>query len=266
MACIDETCRNIVAVGAKPNAFTDCLNFGNPEKPERLGEFREAVRGLGEIARELGIPIPSGNVSLYNEAPGGHHILPTPMILGCGLIDDVRKAVTADFKKLGSVLFLVGETKDEMGASLLFRKFGGEQGAVPEVDIPGLKRKMANLLKAMDERLVLSCHDCSDGGIAVAVAEMCISGGIGAEIDLGGIDLPDVRRKLYSESCSRWIAEVDGKDVIRFTEIMGSDAIPIGITKGDCLRIKDNGTSVPLEDMVKAWNSPMWKVMGGASE
>ncbi|MBR4504058.1 MAG: phosphoribosylformylglycinamidine synthase subunit PurL [Candidatus Methanomethylophilaceae archaeon] len=266
MACIDETCRNIVAVGAKPNAFTDCLNFGNPEKPERLGEFREAVRGLGEIARELGIPIPSGNVSLYNEAPGGHHILPTPMILGCGLIDDVRKAVTADFKKLGSVLFLVGETKDEMGASLLFRKFGGEQGAVPEVDIPGLKRKMANLLKAMDERLVLSCHDCSDGGIAVAVAEMCVSGNIGAEIDLGGIDLPTVQRKLYSESCSRWIAEVDGKDVIRFTEIMGSDAIPIGITKGDCLKIKDNGTAVPLEEMIKAWNSPMWNIMGGASE
>ena len=265
MAAIDETCRNIVAVGAMPNAFTDCLNFGNPEIPERLGVFREAVRGLGEIARELNIPIPSGNVSLYNEAPGGKHILPTPMLLGCGIIDDVTKAVTADFKRAGSCIFVVGKTKDEMGASLLFRKFGGEQGDVPGVDIPALKRNMANLLKAMDKRLVLSCHDCSDGGLAVAVAEMCISGQIGAELDLSAMDgaLPV---KLYSESNSRWIVEVDGKDVSAFTEIMGEDAQIIGITKGDSLVIKDSGTSIPVEEMRKAWNDPIWNIMGGASE
>ena len=266
MACIDETCRNLVAVGARPNAFTDCLNFGNPEKPERLGEFREAVRGLGEIARELNIPIPSGNVSLYNEAPGGHHILPTPMILGCGLIDDVRKAVTADFKKVGSCILIVGKTRDEMGASLLFRKFGGEKGAVPGVDIPALKRYMDELLQAMDEGLVLSCHDCSDGGLAVAVAEMCISGQVGAQIDLSAMDGSSLARKLYSESNSRWIVEVDGKDVTRFMEILGDDAEIIGITKGDSLVIKDNGTSIPVAEMRKAWNDPIWNIMGGVSE
>ncbi|MBE6514298.1 MAG: phosphoribosylformylglycinamidine synthase subunit PurL [Thermoplasmata archaeon] len=265
MACIDETCRNLVAVGARPNAFTDCLNFGNPEKPERLGEFREAVRGLGEIARELDIPIPSGNVSLYNEAPGGHHILPTPMILGCGIIPDVRKAVTADFKKSGSCIFLIGRTRDEMGASLLFRKFGGKEGAVPAVDIPALKRITDELLSAMDEGIVLSCHDCSDGGIAVAVAEMCISGQVGAEIDMSGIDLP-LQRALYSESCTRWIAEVDGKDVTRFTEIMGGDATLLGITKGAGLHIKDNGTRIPLEEMRAAWNDPIWNIMGGGKQ
>ena len=265
MACIDETCRNLVAVGARPNAFTDCLNFGNPEKPERLGEFREAVRGLGEIARELNIPIPSGNVSLYNEAPGGHHILPTPMILGCGIIPDARKAVTADFKKSGSCIFLVGRTRDEMGASLLFRKFGGKEGAVPAVDIPALKRITDELLSAMDEGIVLSCHDCSDGGIAVAVAEMCISGQVGAEIDMSGIDLP-LQRALYSESCTRWIAEVDGKDVTRFTEIMGDDATLLGITKGAGLHIKDNGTRIPLEEMRAAWNDPIWDIMGGGKQ
>lgn len=266
MSCIDETCRNLVAVGARPHAFTDCLNFGNPEKPERLGEFREAVRGIGEIARALNIPIPSGNVSLYNEAPGGNHILPTPMILGCGLMDDVRKAVTADFKKTGSCIFVVGKTKDEMGASLLFRKFGGKQGAVPDVDIDALKRYMDKLLSAMDEGIVLSCHDCSDGGIAVAVAEMCISGQCGAEIDLSAMMGSSAQRKLYSESNSRWIVEVDGMDVTRFTEIMGDDAELIGITKGNALKIKDNGTVVPLEDMIKAWNEPIWNIMGGAAE
>ena len=265
MAAIDETCRNIVAVGAMPNAFTDCLNFGNPEIPERLGVFREAVRGLGEIARELNIPIPSGNVSLYNEAPGGKHILPTPMLLGCGIIDDVTKAVTADFKRTGSCIFIVGKTKDEMGASLLFRKFGGVEGEVPGVDIPALKRNMANLLKAMDKRLVLSCHDCSDGGLAVAVAEMCISGQVGAEIDLSAMD-GELRRKLYSESNSRWIVEVDGKDVTEFTKIMGDDAQIIGITKGDSLRIKDNGTEIPVTEMRKAWNDPIWNIMGGAAQ
>ena len=265
MTAIDETCRNLVAVGAMPNAFTDCLNFGNPEIPERLGVFREAVRGLGEIARELNIPIPSGNVSLYNEAPGGKHILPTPMLLGCGIIEDITKAVTADFKKVGSCILLVGKTKDEMGGSLLFRKYGGVEGDVPGVDIPALKRKMANLLKAMDKRLVLSCHDCSDGGLAVAVAEMCISGQIGAQIDLSAMD-GELTRKLYSESNSRWIVEVDGKDVTEFMNIMGDDAELIGITKGDSLVIKDNGTEIPVAEMRKAWNDPIWNIMGGASQ
>ncbi|MDO5862624.1 MAG: AIR synthase related protein, partial [Thermoplasmata archaeon] len=265
MSCIDEACRNLVAVGARPNAFTDCLNFGNPENPVRLGEFREAVRGLGDAARGLNIPIPSGNVSLYNEAPGGHHILPTPMILACGLIDDVRKAVTADFKKSGSCIFVVGKTMDEMGASLLFRKFGGENGDVPAVDIERLKRLTDKMLKAMDEGIVLSCHDCSDGGIAIAVAEMCISGHVGAEIDTSAVEGEDFRVKLYSESNSRWIVEVDGADVIRFEEIMGDDATLLGITKGMSLKIKDNGTEIPVDDMRKAWSEPVWKIMGGAA-
>ena len=265
MSAIDEACRNIVAVGARPNAFTDCLNFGNPENPVRLGEFREAVRGLGDAARGLNIPIPSGNVSLYNEAPGGHHILPTPMILACGLIDDVRKAVTADFKKAGSCVFVVGETRDEMGASLLYRKFGGERGEVPAVDVERLKRLMDELLAAMGEGLVLSCHDCSDGGLAVAVAEMCIGGHVGAEIDTAMMEGEDFRVKLYSESNSRWVVEVDGADVARFTEVMGADAVLIGITKGDALRIKDNGTEIPVEDMRRAWSDPMWSIMGGSA-
>ncbi|MBR7005745.1 MAG: phosphoribosylformylglycinamidine synthase II, partial [Candidatus Methanomethylophilaceae archaeon] len=169
-------------------------------------------------------------------------------------------------KKTGSVIFLVGRTKDEMGASLLFRKFGGEQGAVPSVDLAGLKRKTDSLLKAMDERLVLSCHDCSDGGLAVAVAEMCISGGVGAEIELTALGMSDSARALYSESNGRWIAEVDGKDAARFAEIMGDDAVPLGITKGDVLRIKDTGAEIAVDEMRKAWSSPIWSIMGGGCE
>lgn len=260
MSGIDEACRNLVAVGARPHAFTDCLNFGNPEKPERLGELREAVRGIGDIARALNIPIPSGNVSLYNEAAGGTCILPTPMIVGCGLIDDIRKAVTADLKKKGSRLFLIGKTKDEMGGSLLFRRFGGVEGAVPDVDIPSLQRISDKLLKAMDQRLVLSCHDCSDGGLAVTVAEMCISGDMGAKIELPQTGL-DEKRMLYSESNTRWVAEVDSKDADEFKNILGDDAVEIGTTEGD--RLSMGMINIDVGDLRKAWNDPIWSIMGG---
>lgn len=260
MSGIDEACRNIVAVGARPNAFTDCLNFGNPEKPERLGELREAVRGIGDIARGLNIPIPSGNVSLYNEGSGGIGILPTPMIVGCGLIDDTRKAVTADLKKKGSRIFLVGKTKDEMGGSLLFRKYGGKGGDVPDVDIKSLKRLMDRLLETMDKGLVLSCHDCSDGGLAVAVAEMCISGDMGAEINISG------ESALYSESNSRWLAEVEEKDADKFKSIMKDDAVEIGATGGTSLLIPKEGVKLSVKEMRKAWNDPIWSIMGGSKQ
>ncbi len=265
-ASVDEACRNIIAVGARPDALTDCLNFGNPEKPERLGEFREAVRGLGELCKELQLPIPSGNVSLYNEAPGGEHILPTPMILGCGLIDDVRKAVTADIKKEGSRLFIVGKTKDEMGASLFFRKFGGKGGDVPGVDAKNLKNLMDRMLKAFDKSLIRSCHDCSDGGLAVAAAEMCISGDIGAKLDLSAMGDLSAERKLFSESNTRWIAEVEEKDAAEFQKILGDDAVCIGRTGGDRFTVKGTGIDLPVKEMRKAWNDPIWNLMGGAAE
>jgi phosphoribosylformylglycinamidine synthase II len=266
MSSVDEACRNIIAVGARPNALTDCLNFGNPEKPERLGEFREAVRGIGELCKKMNLPIPSGNVSLYNEAPGGIHILPTPMILGCGLIDDVRKAVTADLKKDGSRIYIIGKTKDEMGASLLFRKFGGKGGDVPGVDADNLMRLTDEVLDAMDKKLVLSCHDCSDGGLAVAAAEMCISGDIGADLDLAPMGDLDTHRKLFSESNTRWLAEVSEKDAKAFEKIMGHDAVCIGRTGGNRFRVKDTKIDLSVAEMRKAWSDPMWKAMGGGAQ
>ncbi|MBP6021232.1 MAG: phosphoribosylformylglycinamidine synthase subunit PurL [Candidatus Methanomethylophilaceae archaeon] len=263
MSGMDEACRNLVAVGARPNAFTDCLNFGNPEKPERLGELREATRGIGDVARGLGIPVPSGNVSLYNEAPGGTRILPTPMIMGCGLIEDARKAVTADFKKEGSRIYLVGKTKDEMGASLLYRKFGGKEGQVPTVDVPHLKNLMDKLLGAMDKGLVMSCHDCSDGGLAVAVAEMCISGRIGAEIFVSGSTPAERTISLYSESNTRWVAEVSEKNAEAFEKAMGKDAVRIGSTKGSRFIVKDTGIDLSVDEMYNAWSDPIWNIMGG---
>ncbi|MDD2935908.1 MAG: phosphoribosylformylglycinamidine synthase subunit PurL, partial [Candidatus Methanomethylophilaceae archaeon] len=221
MSSVDEAWRNVVAVGAMPNALTDCLNFGNPERPERLGEFREAVRGIGDFAKALNIPIPSGNVSLYNEAPGGASVLPTPMMMCCGIIDDISKAVTADFKGPGNRIYVIGETKEEMGGSLLYRVFGGKQGVVPSVDVDNVRELTGKTLEAMDRRLISGCHDCSDGGIAVAVAEMCISGQTGAVLDLRKAADMSPRKVLYSESNTRWIAEVSEENAEEFEKIMG---------------------------------------------
>jgi phosphoribosylformylglycinamidine synthase len=260
LGCIDEACRNLVAVGARPHAFTDCLNFGNPEKPDRLGELRESVRGLGEAAKFLKIPIPSGNVSLYNES-NGIAVLPTPMVIGTGLIEDCKKAVSADLKGKGNLLFLVGETKDEMGGSLLFRKFGGAGGDVPGVDLPSLKKTMDRLLHAMDHGLVKSCHDCSDGGFAVAMAEMCIAGNMGAEIDLSKVKGTDMV-KLYSESNTRWIAEIAPENEEAFRKAMGRTAVRIGKTGGVRLKISGSSVNLPVKDMKAAWKEPIGKIMG----
>jgi phosphoribosylformylglycinamidine synthase len=260
MGCMDEICRNLVAVGAKPHAFTDCLNFGNPEKPDRMGEIKESVRGLGEVARGLNVPIPSGNVSLYNESSNGVCILPTPMVIGTGLINDSRNAVSADLKGKDNLLFLIGDTLDEMGGSLLFRKFKGTGGDVPGVDVANLKKLIGKMLKAMDKELVKSCHDCSDGGFAVAMAEMCIAGNIGAEIDLSKIKGTDMV-KLYSESNSRWIVEIAEEDEAEFKKIFGKKATRIGKTGGTSLKIKESSVSLGIKDLRTAWKEPVGKIM-----
>ena len=261
MSSMDEAWRNVVAVGAMPDSMTDCLNFGNPEKPDRLGILREAVRGIGEFARELNIPIPSGNVSLYNESPSGMSVLPTPMIMCCGIIEDVSKAVTADFKESDSRIYLIGETKDEMGGSLLYRVFGGRQGKVPGVNTKNVMDLTKKVLKAMDEGLVKSCHDCSDGGLAVAVAEMCISGKMGAVVDLRTLKDISLRKALYSESNTRWIAEVSEEDAGKFEEIMKGSAYHIGKTGGKSLNLRDSGAIIGLDELYEAWSTPIAKIM-----
>jgi phosphoribosylformylglycinamidine synthase len=201
MASIDEACRNIVAVGGRPDSFTDCLNFGNPERPERLGELRQAVAGMGDLARYLGLPVPSGNVSLYNETASGA-VLPTPTVLGVGIVEDVRRCVTTDLKREGNALYLVGETRRELGGSALYRRFGGRGGEVPAVSPERLRRSMDEMLSAMGEGLIASCHDVSDGGLAIAVAEMCLGGDLGAAVEVGA------EWEAFSESNTRWVVEV----------------------------------------------------------
>jgi len=261
--CVDEMCRNLASVGARPHSFTDCLNFGNPEKPDRLWLFREAVRGMGEVAEALKIPIPSGNVSFYNESPGGA-VLPTPTLLGCGIVRDIRKCVTSDFKREGNTLALIGATKPEMGGSEYYRATRGYSSRVPDVDIGVLKAGIEVVLGGIERSAIVSCHDVSDGGLAVALAEMCIGGDIGAAVDLSRMEKLRSDVRLFSESNSRWVVELTkGKEKLLPRDRKVKVA-RLGTVGGDSLRILSGKKLVDLcvDDLAGSFNSTLWRMLG----
>ena len=263
LSAVDEMCRNLTAVGAVPHSLTDCLNFGNPEKPERLGEFREAVRGIGDAAKALHIGAPSGNVSFYNETPKGG-VPPTPTVMGVGIVEDIRRCITSDFKEAGDPVYIVGETKNEMGGSALFRRFRGKGGIVPDVDLDAMSRYMTSLKKSMDLGIVRACHDVSDGGLAVALAEMCIGGDIGFEGGLSSIEHVPVIVRLFSESNSRWVVEVDEGREKEWLRTMKGSATRIGILGGRSLILEDRTGPIGLkvDKIRKAWSEPFWRLLG----
>jgi phosphoribosylformylglycinamidine synthase II len=261
-SAIDEICRNLTAVGAVPHALADCLNFGNPEKPNRMGDFYECCRGLGYLASSLGVPFVSGNVSFYNEAVVlNEAIPPTPTILGIGLCEDVRDCVTADVKDTGNLLYLIGETKAELGGSEYFRLRNVDGGIVPRTDPAVLRRSMTAVRDAMKQGFIASCHDVSEGGLAVAVCEMLLGGDIGASIDIAGVN-PDLRSDyiLFSESNTRWVVEVWQGDKSKFEELMKKQNVSIrnlGETvKEKRITVRNNNTELvsrPLADVRSAW-------------
>src|SRR6266702_3518143 len=179
---VAEAYRNLSAVGAKPLALTDNLNFGNPERPDIMGQFVGCVRGIGAACRALDFPVVSGNVSLYNET-NGRAILPTPTIGGVGLIDDFKKSATVAFKGENEAILLIGETTGWLGQSLYLREIcGREEGAPPPVDLMA-ERRVGDFVRGLiGEQFVSAVHDLSDGGLVVAVAEMALASGIGARL------------------------------------------------------------------------------------
>jgi phosphoribosylformylglycinamidine synthase len=198
-AAVAESVRNVVAVGAVPIALTDCLNFGNPEIEEVFQDFVDAVRGIGDAARGIGmkdsdepIPIISGNVSFYNQSSAGNAILPSPIVCAVGRVSDIARHATVGVKSADSRMLLVGERHGELGASAFMRTVAGGVGAgPPHVRADEERAMMAAVTDLIEAGLVRSCHDISDGGMVVALAEMLFGSSpdveVGAEIDLGAV-------------------------------------------------------------------------------
>ena len=248
---VAEAWRNITAVGATPLALTDNLNFGNPEKPEYMGQFVGCLEGIGDAARALDFPIVSGNVSLYNETQG-RGILPTPSIGGVGKIDDVTKAASLSFKNAGEEILLVGETVGWLGQSMyLWQVCGREEGAPPPVDLAAERRNGDFVRGLILSGKVSAVHDCSDGGLAVALAEMAMAGKIGATITAKA---DTAHGFFFGEDQARYVltaSSAQASEIEASAKAAGVPVMRIGKTGGDTLTL---GSEAPISiaELVRA--------------
>ncbi|OOE00046.1 phosphoribosylformylglycinamidine synthase II [Anoxybacillus kestanbolensis] len=249
---IAEAARNIVCSGAQPLAVTDCLNFGNPEKPEIFWQLEKAVEGMSEACRVLETPVISGNVSLYNET-NGEAIYPTPIVGMVGIVEHISHITTQAFKQPGDLIYVIGEAKQEFGGSELQKWLTGRIfGKAPTIDLHVEAKRQRQLLAAIRAGVVASAHDVSEGGLAVALAECVMSAqGLGARVAIEG----DVVAELFSETQSRFIVSVKKEHQQMFERLV--QAVRIGeVTNDGTLHVTAGGTCilhVPVETMRNVW-------------
>ena len=262
---VAEAARNLACSGARPAGTTDCLNFGNPEKPEAFWQFKRSVEGLAEACEFFHAPVISGNVSLYNETPEGS-IYPTPAIGMLGVIDDAEKRCTSEFKGAGDVIVLIsGRQPDDDGAASL----GGSEylktihglvaGRPPALDMDREKRVHEVVLTALDRGLIKSAHDCADGGLAVTLGECCILGKVGADVELTANCGPAAA--LFAETQSRIVVTAAASDLDALRRIVDEcrvECTELGKTGGQAMRISVNDVevvNVTVEDMDSRWRN-----------
>jgi phosphoribosylformylglycinamidine synthase len=233
MLAVAEAARNVACAGAKPLAATNCLNFGNPERPAIMWQFGQAVAGIGEACRALDTPITGGNVSLYNETDG-KAIQPTPIIGVVGVLEHADRLLTRRFQASGDVIVQFGRNRGELGGSeYLARIHGRIAGAPPSLDLAAERALQDLLVGLAADRLVRSAHDCSDGGLAVALAECCFgTGGVGAEISVEAADAPAALRAhatIFGESASRVLVSVAPNLVTEVLQRAAQHAVPAAV-------------------------------------
>lgn len=257
---VAESARNLACSGAKPLAVTDCLNFGNPENPEIMWQFKEAIDGMAEACDVLNTPVVSGNVSLYNETEG-EAIYPTPTIGMVGLIENYNNKLTQWFKNPGDLIVLLGETYDEMGGSEYLKQIEKKiDGRPPRVDLKKEKNLISLLLEANSRCIINSAHDISEGGLAIALAEACFNPNnrIGIIINSENIINKNlgIESALFSESQSRCIVSLDKSHIQELKNISEKYNTPmklIGIVVGSNFII-ENLLNVPIDELYSAWN------------
>ena len=260
-----EAARNLVVSGARPLAITDCLNFGNPEKPEVMWQFQQSIDGMRDAAIALGTPIVSGNVSFYNDTEG-QSIPPTPTIAMVGLLDDVERRVTQGFKEEGDVIVLAGRNREEIGGSEYLATVHGQvRGTPPWIDLEFERHLQAFVLSAAEEEILRSAHDVAEGGLAVALAECCLTapGRLrGARVEIEGAMRLDVL--LFGESQSRVVVSVQRKNLPRLQDLARREGVPItvlGEVRGDRLEIGDL-IDLSVEEIFDRWRGALERALG----
>jgi len=219
-----ESFRNLISVGAKPLAITNCLNFGSPENENNMGEFVECVQGIGEAAEYLKFPVVSGNVSFYNQTKD-EGIKPTPSIGGVGLIKDYKKMITMNFKEVDNIVLVIGKTEGHIDQSLFARNILDEKnGPPPEINLFNEKNNGETLLKLIDNNLIQSAHDVSVGGIITAVSKMCIKGNKGINLKKPKYLINEIEY-FFAEDQGRYIIEITKKDLKKVTDILNKNAV-----------------------------------------
>ena len=265
MTAVVESARNVVCAGALPIGITDCLNFGNPEKPEVMWQFHQAVKGIHDACTALNIPVVSGNVSFYNETDG-RPIPPTPTIAMVGLLEDVRLHTTQWFKGEGDLVVLLGRTREELGGSeYLAVVHGIQRGTPPWMDLAAEMSVQRVCREAIGEGLLRSAHDVSEGGLAVAISECCISGPqrYGAEIDMEASIRPDAW--LFGESQSRILLSTRPRHLSRLRELAATREVlltVLGTVRGARLRI-GSLVDIDVAEMHRAWSDTLPERMAG---
>jgi phosphoribosylformylglycinamidine synthase len=266
---VAEAWRNITAVGGRPLAITDNLNFGNPERPEIMGQFVGCLHGISEACRALDFPVVSGNVSLYNET-NGRGILPTPTIGGVGLVEDVTVRASIPFKRAGEAVLVIGETRGWLGQSVYLRDVcGREEGAPPPVDLAAERRNGDFVRGLIRAGRLDTVHDCSDGGLAVALAEMAMSGGIG--FVMNERDTPTtlpLHAFLFGEDGARYIVTCPSATLYDLRREAGEAGIPtwyLGMTGGMDL-VLPGEAPIPLDALRNAHESWLPDYMAGHAE
>jgi len=267
---VAEAWRNLNAVGAKPLAITNCLNFGNPQRPEIMGQFVGCVEGIADACRALGFPVVSGNVSLYNETKNDDGsslaILPTPAIGGVGLLDDHSRMATIGFKGTGDVLVIIGTRGGHLGQSLWLREIHGRSdGPPPPVDLESERLTGEFVREQIRAGALTAVHDVSDGGLAVTIAEMALAGNIGALIQPSGPG--HAAKQFFAEDQGLYVATIDDGHLLDF--LTGADAAgvqvePIGRTAGKRLifELADTDYCVSLDDLRAAHEGFFPRLMG----
>ncbi len=252
---VAETWRNLTATGALPLAITDCMNFGNPERPEIMGQFVGCIEGMRDACIALDYPVVSGNVSLYNET-NGTGIFPTPAIGGIGLLNKSHHMATVAFKAADEVILLVGETSGDMGQSIYLKEIEGrEEGAPPTVDLETEKQNGDFVREAIHAGQITACHDLSDGGLLVAVAEMALAGKVGATLDLES-NLP-LHATCFAEDQARYIVTATSESANKMLENASSANVPlkiIGTTGHNELNIGSE-LSISIEDIREVYSN-----------